>query len=165
VASASARAESKAAKAAAKASTESPQTKAVFRRLQKESDVVGTPIGATFDLDTRDAFWADAVAHLSDKSDLKSSTLKAADWDRIYTHFASGLVTAEAAPVAITGAEKKTVGQPIENLRGTTVKVKIGRWTYDATVVGMNQAGKVSAVEYTDKKGNEKTTDRFELVG
>lgn len=62
------------------------------------------------------------------------------------------------------GKPTSTVGQPIENLRGTEVKVKIGRWTYDAIVVGMNQAGKITAVEYTNNKGDEKTTDRFVLV-
>lgn len=63
-----------------------------------------------------------------------------------------------------TDTSKSTVGQPIENLRGTLVKAKIGRWTYDATVVGMNNAGKVSAVEYLNKKGEPVTTDRFTLV-
>lgn len=151
-------------RAAKKASTESPSTKAVFRRLQKESDVAGTPVGATLSTDTKDAFWADAVAYLGDKTDLKSATIKAADWDRIYTYFASGLVAAEPTPAKITGSEKKTVGQEIQNLRGSAVRVKIGRWTYDATVVGMNQAGKITAVEYVDKKGAEKTTDNFKLV-
>lgn len=61
-------------------------------------------------------------------------------------------------------AQKSTVGQELVNLRGTEVQVKIGRWTYTAVVHGMNQAGKVSAVEYTDKKGETKTTDKFTLV-
>jgi hypothetical protein len=70
----------------------------------------------------------------------------------------------EPAPAIETDTTKNTVGQPIENLRGTTVKVKVGRWTYDATVVGMNQAGKITAVEYLNKKDEPTTTDRFKLV-
>lgn len=45
-----------------------------------------------------------------------------------------------------------------------TLRVKIGRWTYEAEVHGMSQSGKVTAVRYTDKQGNEKTTDKFTLV-
>lgn len=72
---------------------------------------------------------------------------------------------APAEPIAVeTDVAKSTAGQPIENLRGTEVKVKIGRWTYDAIVTGMNRAGKISAVEYTNKKGDSVTTDKFALV-
>lgn len=62
------------------------------------------------------------------------------------------------------GQQESTVGQEIVNLRGTEVQVKIGRWTYTAVVHGMNQKGKVTAVEYTDGKGETKTTDKFTLV-
>lgn len=166
-----AKAAHRAAKAAKKANTESPATRAVFRNLQKADGQPGSSetIGASFDMSTRDSFWADAVAYLGDKSNLKEATIKAADRDKVYKYFASGLVTADATPEPITGspeaqAAASTVGREIQNLRGARVEVKIGRWTYDAVVIGMNRAGKVSAVEYTDKKGNEKTTDKFELI-
>ena len=40
---------------------------------------------------------------------------------------------------------------------GAAVKVKVGRYVYDGTVAGMNQAGKVTAVNYVNKAGNERT--------
>lgn len=145
---------------AAKTPTKAAATKTVLRHLN-EADENGRPLGASFTLDDRDDFWAAVAAHLT--AEVGAETLKAADSDAIYQVFASGLAAAEQPPAKITGSGK-TVGQPVKNLRGTKVKVKIGRWTYDATVVGMNQAGKVTAVEYIDKKGEEKTTDRFKLV-
>lgn len=38
---------------------------------------------------------------------------------------------------------------------GTKVQVKVGRYVYDGEVAGMNQAGKVTAVRYTNKAGKE----------
>lgn len=163
---AAARAQMQAAKAAKKAGQESPATQAVFRRLLKTTDVTGTPVGSTFSLDDADEFAREAQAYLGDKTNLKTSTIHSADWNRVYEYFAAGLVVADDAveEQEQEAPAKTTVGQEIQNLRGTTVKVKIGRWTYDATVVGMNQSGKVTAVEYTDAKGQEKTTDRFTLI-
>jgi hypothetical protein len=40
---------------------------------------------------------------------------------------------------------------------GAPVKVKVGRYTYDGFVHGMNQSGKVTAVRYTNKAGKEHT--------
>jgi hypothetical protein len=80
--------------------------------------------------------------------------------DLAVTPAGTRLQNADGSPIE----SASTVGQEVQNLRGTTVKAKIGRWTYDAVVIGMSQAGKVTAVEYTDKKGEEKTTDRFTLV-
>jgi hypothetical protein len=49
---------------------------------------------------------------------------------------------------------------------GASIKVKVGRWTYDATVHGMNQAGKVTAVRYYDKNDKEfvKPEGKFKIV-
>lgn len=157
------RAQAKAAKAA-KAAAESPATKAVFRRLSHGVGSTHEPVGSTFSLDDPAEFERQAKAYLSDQTNLKSATIDKADWTQVYSYFAAGLVTPEPTPAKITGADKKTVGQPIQNLRGTEVKVKIGRWTYDAVVTGMNQAGKITAVEYANKKGDSVTTDRFTLV-
>lgn len=70
----------------------------------------------------------------------------------------------EPAPESADDPAESTVGEELVNLRGSLVKVKIGRWTYDATVIGMNQSGKITAVEYTNNKGEDKTTDRFTIV-
>lgn len=51
---------------------------------------------------------------------------------------------------------------------GSPVRVRIGRWTYDATVHGMNQAGRVTAVSYIAKSnGLQKvaTEGQFTLAG
>lgn len=40
---------------------------------------------------------------------------------------------------------------------GAPVKVKVGRYVYDGFVHGMNQAGKVTAVRYTNKAGKDHT--------
>lgn len=162
----------RAAKAAARANTESPATKAVFRRLQKSVDGAHDPVGTTFSMEDVLAFKRDAIAYLGDKTDLKTATIESADWMSVYQYFASGLVVADEKPAEdiddnrrlAAKAEASRIGQEIQNLRGSTVKAKIGRWTYDAVVIGTNQAGKVTAVEYTDKKGDSKTTDRFTLV-
>lgn len=39
---------------------------------------------------------------------------------------------------------------------GADVRVQVGRYTYDGKVTGMNQAGRVTAVTYTNKAGNER---------
>lgn len=67
------------------------------------------------------------------------------------------------------GPAKSTVGQIARGkgiTMGAPVKAKIGRWTYDAFVHGMNQSGKVTAVSYQDKKDNEKIAHegKFTLV-
>lgn len=49
---------------------------------------------------------------------------------------------------------------------GAEVRIKVGRRRYDATVHGMSQAGKVTAVRYYTPGGNEmvKTEGQFELI-
>lgn len=49
---------------------------------------------------------------------------------------------------------------------GAPVKVRVGRWQYDATVHGMSQAGKVTAVRYDTAGGKEvvKTEGQFTIV-
>jgi hypothetical protein len=47
---------------------------------------------------------------------------------------------------------------------GTAVRVKVGRHEYDAAVHGMSQAGKVTAVRYAVKSGEEKVTERFTIL-
>lgn len=49
---------------------------------------------------------------------------------------------------------------------GAPIKVKVGRWQYDATVHGMSQAGKVTAVRYDTAGGKEivKTEGQFTIV-
>lgn len=49
---------------------------------------------------------------------------------------------------------------------GAQVDVKVGRHKYLAAVVGMNQSGKVTAVQYTLKSGAIKTAQegRFTLL-
>lgn len=50
---------------------------------------------------------------------------------------------------------------------GAPIKVKVGRWEYDATIHGMSQAGKVTAVRYDSAGGKEivKTEGQFTIVG
>lgn len=48
---------------------------------------------------------------------------------------------------------------------GAPVRVKVGRWEYDGVVTGMNQAGKVTAVEYQSKSGTRTAQDgQFTLI-
>lgn len=60
--------------------------------------------------------------------------------------------------------EDTAVEQPETGL-GTSVKIKVGRWTYDGYVLGMNQAGKVTTVEYHTSKGRQVAPEgKFTLV-
>lgn len=53
----------------------------------------------------------------------------------------------------------------LEALPGSVVRAKIGRWIYDATVIGMNQSGKVTMIKYVPRNGGDpKTTGKFEIV-
>lgn len=56
--------------------------------------------------------------------------------------------------------------QEYEVTPGAPVRVKVGRWEYDATVHGMNQAGKITAVRYYNKNEKEivKTEGEFILI-
>lgn len=49
---------------------------------------------------------------------------------------------------------------------GAPIKVKVGRWQYEATVHGMSQAGKVTAVRYESSSGKElvKTEGQFTII-
>lgn len=53
-----------------------------------------------------------------------------------------------------------------ESVLGAPIRIKVGRWEYDATVHGMNQAGKITAVRYYDKNDKEfvKTEGQFKTV-
>lgn len=52
-----------------------------------------------------------------------------------------------------------------EQVLGAPVRIKVGRWEYDATVTGMSQAGKVTAVEYQSKSGLKTAQDgKFTIV-
>jgi hypothetical protein len=63
----------------------------------------------------------------------------------------------EKAPVTV--AEQPEAGL------GASVKIKVGRWTYDGYVLGMNQAGKVTTVEYHTSKGRQVAPEgKFTLI-
>ena len=47
---------------------------------------------------------------------------------------------------------------------GNTIRVKVGRWEYDAAISHMNSAGKVTAVEYYNKVGNVVVAEKFTIV-
>lgn len=66
------------------------------------------------------------------------------------------------APVAPTPEDIEP--EPEGYVTGATIRVKVGRWERAAFVHGMNQAGKVTAVRYTDASGNEKVTERFTVL-
>lgn len=53
-----------------------------------------------------------------------------------------------------------------EPVAGAEVRIKVGRHAYDATVHGMNQAGKITAVRYYTPGGHEmvKTEGQFTLM-
>lgn len=150
--------------------TKKNATSAVSTELQKNAPNSFEPVGGSFSLDSLEDYRKQATAWLGDKSELSSEQLEKADWREIYDWFTSQSVTPEqrAAIKAMTPEQAReaasTVGKEVVNLRGTLVNVKIGRWKYEARVVGMNQKGEVSAVEYTDKKGVDKTTDKFEIL-
>lgn len=155
------RAAQKALKAAAPKRTRKTKradaTTAVSTALQTDAPNSSDPVGVSFTMSSLTEYRKQATAWLGDKSEVTSADLDNADWTEIYEYFKGFAQVDEAAP-------ESTVGQEIVNLRGTEVQVKIGRWEYTAVVHGMNQRGKVTAVEYTDKKGETKTTDKFTLV-
>jgi hypothetical protein len=48
---------------------------------------------------------------------------------------------------------------------GAPVRIRVGRYEYDGTVHGMSQAGKITAVQYTNKAGNSKVaTSGFRVI-
>lgn len=48
---------------------------------------------------------------------------------------------------------------------GAKVRIKVGRHEYDGTIHGMNQAGKVTAVQYSTRTGDTKVAhDKFTIV-
>lgn len=75
---------------------------------------------------------------------------------------AQAVAPVEAAPASTVGQE--TADTAGKHLRGAAIRVKVGRWTYDGVVIGMNQTGKVTAVEILDKNGKEKVVERFTIV-
>jgi hypothetical protein len=161
----------------AKSSGESPATQAVMRNLQADKPGTFESVGVSFTLSSLEEYTRQAQAWLGDKSELRSKTIESADWAQVYAYFRTqgevsgvdelqSLLTLDEIPEAVPAS---TVGQVVRGPGLTTggpVQVKIGRWTYDATVHGMNQAGKVTAVLYFDKNGNEKvaTEGKFTLV-
>lgn len=60
---------------------------------------------------------------------------------------------AKVAPVASRSAVRTARQAPAEpaTALGAEVTIKVGRHTYPATVAGMNQAGKITAVQYVQK--------------
>lgn len=92
----------------------------------------------------------------------KSMVQQAAEANGLVEHPGTGetvdLQAAYNAPDPRTKDEQVTLGAP--------VRVKVGRWEYDATVHGMNQAGKITAVRYYDKNDKEfvKPEGKFRLI-
>lgn len=53
-----------------------------------------------------------------------------------------------------------------ESVLGAPIRVKVGRWERDAIVHGMSQAGKVTAIRYTNGDGKEvvRTDGKFKIL-
>jgi hypothetical protein len=72
----------------------------------------------------------------------------------------------QAAGAGDYGVQAPAKDEELAVVPGAAVKVKVGRWEYDATVHGMNQSGKVTAVRYYSAGGKEivKTEGQFKIV-
>jgi hypothetical protein len=68
---------------------ESRATKAVFRNLHKDAPGAFEPVGYSFGRD-RAQYEEGAKRHLRDRSELRGSTIDAADWDAVFAYFTSG---------------------------------------------------------------------------
>lgn len=78
---------------------------------------------------------------------VKELMATASDQDGRMVKMIKELSADEPAPVEETGPEQIGLG--------TQVKIKVNRYVYDAEVIGMSQAGKVTSVKYTNKAGRE----------
>lgn len=56
-------------------------------------------------------------------------------------------------PEPVQPAERAAQDDPLA--LGAPIRVKVGRWERDAVVLGMSQAGKVTAIRYTNGDGKE----------
>lgn len=78
---------------------------------------------------------------------VKELMATASDQDGRMVKMIKELSTDEPAPVEETGPEQVGLG--------AQVRIRVGRYEYDAEVIGMSQAGKVTSVRYTNKAQRE----------
>ncbi|MEV4575961.1 hypothetical protein AB0K16_22215 [Nonomuraea jabiensis] len=66
--------------------TNKRSTNSVFLNLQKEFELHPI-VGTKFDTSSQELYVEQAMAWLSDKSNLSTKTLESADWQEVYEHF------------------------------------------------------------------------------
>lgn len=84
-------------------------------------------------------------------------------WDKVLKNVPDQS-TQEVLELSTPAIEEATDSE-FETAPGTPVRIKVGRWEYDAVIHGMNQAGKVTAVRYyKGEKEFVKTEGQFKVI-
>lgn len=127
------------------------------------------------DIQARIDHVSDAVAkYYSDALAAKYVYAAGAAWDKAVkgkkavpvTPKSTGQPNAALVASKIKNERAEAREERTEPVAGAEVRIKVGRHCYDATVHGMNQAGKITAVRYYTPGGHEmvKTEGQFTLM-
>jgi hypothetical protein len=146
-------------------------TNELVQRLQLPTEAEDPKL----DIQTRIDHVSDAMAkHYSDALTAKYVYAAGVAWDKAVRNKKTAPVTPKsigqpnATPAASKTKNERTEAREerTEPVAGAEVRIKVGRHAYDATVHGMNQAGKITAVRYYTPGGHEmvKTEGQFTLV-